>query len=221
MPGPFPSRRTPFPPNIWSMSTPQRRPSLALFLAACLTLAACSTGERPSESGSAGSDSVSRLLDAVPPEARVAEGAGGPRSSAYWVQWSTCGEGSRAEMAAANGGRAAGWILLDDLLADPGIALGDYSVPSCEEGVAILEPPAGDPVGGLARQLFTADLNLNAGSETCPAAEELMIAGNTLLSLLEYDGSAIDPDSLEAEIAQTVSRVTALLAIYNSGVLCD
>jgi hypothetical protein len=190
------------------MSTPQRRPSLALFLAACLTLAACSTGERPSESGSAGSDSVSRLLDAVPPEARVAEGAGGPRSSAYWVQWSTCGEGSRAEMAAANGGRAAGWILLDDLLADPGIALGDYSVPSCEEGVAILEPPAGDPV-------------LNAGSETCPAAEELMIAGNTLLSLLEYDGSAIDPDSLEAEIAQTVSRVTALLAIYNSGVLCD
>lgn len=219
--GPFPFRRKAFLRNVQSMSTPQRRPSVALFLTACLTLAACSSGERPSESGSAASDSVAPLLDAVPPEARVAVGAGGPRSSAYWVRWSTCGEGSRAETAAANGGRAAGWFLVDDLLSDPGIALGNHPVPTCEEGVAILERPASDLVGGLARQLFTAQLNLNAGSEACPAAEELVIAGNTLLSLLEYDGSAIDPDSLDAKIAESVARVTTLLTIYNSGVLCE
>lgn len=38
--------------------------------------------------------------------------------------WNSCAEGNKADVAAANGGRAAGWIILDDLLADPGIQLG-------------------------------------------------------------------------------------------------
>jgi hypothetical protein len=147
-------------------------------------------------------------------------GAGEPRSSGYWVIWSTCGEGSRAETAAANGGRAAGFILLDDLLQDPGVTLGDHTVATCDDGVAILQGSTSDPVAGLARQLLAAKLNVHAGSERCAASEELVATGDALLARFAYDGSDTEPGSLEAGASDSLSRVATLLAYYNAGTLC-
>jgi hypothetical protein len=203
--------------NLWSMSTPQRRPTVALLLvaAACFLPAACSSDGESADTGSAASDSVARLLAAVPPDARAAVGAGEPRLSAYWVQWSTCGEDSRAETAAANGGRAAGWILVDDLLADPGIALGGWPVTTCRDAIAVLEGSTTDPLAHLARQLFTAKLNFEAGSGRCQAASDLVVAGDALLAGIEQSGAATATDSTDA------ASVAALLGTYNAGVLCQ
>ena len=199
------------------MSTPQPRPWAALLLVctACLAPAACSSDGRSADADSAASDSVARLLEAVPAEARRATGAGGARTSAYWVQWSTCGEDSRAETAAANGGRDAGWILVDDLLADPGIALGGWPVMTCRDAVAILQSGAADPLAHLARQLFTAKLNFEAGSGRCQAASDLVVAGDALLASIEQSGAATATDSTDA------ASVAALLGTYNAGVLCQ
>ena len=110
-------------------------------------------------------------LETLPAAARRSTGGGEPRTPASWVIWSTCGEGSKAETARANGGRDAGWILLDDLLADPGIRIGDHDLSTCSESVALLEgstnngDEASEPAYALARQLVAAELNLTAGAE--------------------------------------------------------
>jgi hypothetical protein len=199
------------------MSTPQPRPTAALllFCAACLAPAACSSDGRSADGDSAASDSLARLLETVPAEARAATGPGGARTSAYWIQWSTCGEDSRAETAAANGGRDAGWILVDDLLADPGIALGGWPVTTCRDAIAILAGSAADPLTHLARQLFTAKLNFEAGSGRCQAASDLVAAGDALLASIEQSAAATATDSTDA------ASVAALLGTYNADVLCQ
>jgi hypothetical protein len=199
------------------MSTPQPRPWAALLLvcAACLAPAACSSDGQSADADSAASDSIARLLEAVPAETRVATGLGGARTSAYWVEWSTCGEGSQAETAAANGGRDAGWILVDDLLADPGITLGGWPVTTCRDAVAVLGGGTADPLAHLARQLFTAKLNFEAGSGRCQAASDLVTAGDALLASIEQSGAATAADSTNA------ASVAALLGTYNAGVLCE
>jgi hypothetical protein len=203
--------------NVRGMSTAQRRPTVALLLisVACLATAVCSSDGQSADPGSAASDSVARLLEAVPADARAAVGAGEPRSSAYWVQWSTCGEDSRAETATANGGRAAGWILVDDLLADPGITLGGWPVMTCRDAIVVLEGGTADPLAHLARQLFTAKLNFEAGSGRCQAASDLVVAGDALLASIEQSGAATAADSTNA------ASVAALLGTYNAGVLCQ
>jgi hypothetical protein len=52
--------------------------------------------------------------------------------------WSTCGDNSQADLAAANRGREAGWYLVDDFLENPGIAVGEYSLTSCDAVVDLL-----------------------------------------------------------------------------------
>ena len=164
---------------------------------------------------------ISPMIDGIPDDARVAVGAGEPRSSGYWVIWSSCGENSRAETAAANGGREAGWILLDDLLIFPGITLGDHAVATCDEGVVILETSSdADPAQGLARQLLAAELNLNVGSETCPAAEETVAVAHAVLSSFGYAGTGHAPLPADVEAGGTLPPLIDLLAAYNSGDLC-
>ncbi|MHB1317167.1 MAG: hypothetical protein ACYCYF_00960, partial [Anaerolineae bacterium] len=65
----------------------------------------------------------------------VSDGGGEPRSAGYWMLWNNCAPENRAKMARANGGRAAGWILMEDLLADPGILLGELPVETCAQGL--------------------------------------------------------------------------------------
>lgn len=164
------------------------------------------------------------ILANLPPEARASTGGGDPRSPAYWAVWNTCAPGNRAVEAEANGGRAAGWVLVDDVLADPGIGLGDHLLMSCEESVALLQGRTGtgeetaDPAYDLAGQLLAAELNLTVGAETCPVAEEAVVGAHLVLSSANFEGVSTSP--LDAEAGGALPRLVGLLALYNSGELC-
>lgn len=214
------------------------RPSCTVILIACL-LAACAP--------SAGNTSVSTVTvlplfsnpqlaatpvdskDAfsdLPAEARASTRQGDPRPPAYWAVWNTCAEENRAALAAENGGRAAGWFLMDDLLEDPGIQLGNYKVMTCKEGLSLLQgnTTAGeatdDPLYALASLLFAAELNLNVGAETCPIAEEAVVGGHLVLSEAGFIGQGEYAESITEEIATAIPRLVELLTGYNRGELC-
>jgi hypothetical protein len=127
-------------------------------------------------------------------------------------------------VAAANGGREAGWVLVDDILADPGIGLGDHLLTTCEESVALLEGRTGsgeetaDPVYPLAAQLLAAELNLNVGAETCPIAEEAVLGAHIVLSSAGFDG--VSASVLDAEAGGALPDLIDLLTAYNTGDLC-
>jgi hypothetical protein len=194
----------------------------AVLLALLAALAGCQGADAPGSSRSADAeiDSTALILRDVPPLARLARGGGQPRTDGYWVRWSTCGEDSRAEMAAANGGAEAGWFLVDDLLENPGITLGDWAVTSCEEAVATLQGDSSDPVSRLARQLLAAELNRAARSGTCAAAGEAIVSGQALLAALGYGGPGAAHGELKPEAAESMARVGALLGLYNDARLC-
>jgi hypothetical protein len=149
-----------------------------------------------------------------------------PRSAGYWLLWNACAEGNKADVARANGGRAAGWVLLDDLLADPGIQLGDYPVTTCEEGVVLLQrrnsagEETGDPIYGLAAALLAAELNLNVGAETCPSAEEALLGGHLVLASTGFDGTGEYPAATSGELSDLIPKLVELLTAYNIGELC-
>jgi hypothetical protein len=168
-------------------------------------------------------DEIDQRFD-LPPEARASSGGGDPRPPSYWALWNTCAPDNRAEEAAANGGREAGWVLVDDILADPGIGLGDHLLTSCEESVALLEGRTGageetsDPVFNLAATLLAAELNLSVGSVTCPAAEEAVVGAHLVLAAAGFDG--VSPSPLDAEAGGALPDLIDLLAAYNLGELC-
>jgi hypothetical protein len=140
--------------------------------------------------------------------------------------WNTCAPENRAEIAAANGGRKAGWFLMDDLLMDPGIQLGDFPVATCEEGLALLESwtasgeATADPAYELARLLLTAELNLGTGAETCPIVEEAVVGGHLVLSNIGFTGTGEYTAAFSDEIANAIPTLLELLDAYNKGELC-
>jgi len=155
-------------------------------------------------------------------------GGGEPRSGGYWVMWSSCGANSQAAVAQANGGRQAGWIILDDLLSDPGMLVGALPVESCPQGVALLQGKdaaggdhSNDPAYTLAGQLLAAQLNLAAGAETCPAAETAVQATQLLLLALDFDGTGfyLGPPAANREV-ETARTLVEQLASYYHGELC-
>jgi hypothetical protein len=162
----------------------------------------------------------------IPIEARISTRPGDPRPAGYWAVWNTCAPDNRADVAEANGGRQAGWFLMDDLLASPGVQLGNYPVSTCKEGLAVLQgrttegTETDDPLYELASQMLAAELNLNVGAETCPIAEESVVGGHLVLSQVGFNGEgeyAVGPSS---EIASAIPRLVELLSGYNSGLLC-
>lgn len=164
------------------------------------------------------------MFSDIPAEARNATRLGDPRPPAYWMLWNRCASENRAEWADANGGRAAGWTLMDDLLAYPGVALGDYTLKTCTAGLALLQgrtvlgEEASDPLYALASALLTAELNLGVGAETCPILEEAVVGGHLVLSSVGFDGEGTyEPSN---EVASAISRLVALLEGYNRGELC-
>lgn len=155
-------------------------------------------------------------------------GSGEPRSSAYWLQWNTCMEGNQSAIAAANGGREAGWILLDDLLEEPGLLVGPLQVETCGKAVNLLQlkdlsdqERSNDPAYILAGQLAVAQLNLAAGSEYCQASDEAVSGAQMLLLSLEFNGmgSYLGPPRESPDLA-TAHTFIDQLASYNLGTLC-
>ena len=153
---------------------------------------------------------------------------GEPRSPGYWLIWNTCAEGNQSETARTNGGREAGWIVMEDVLADHGILIGALAVESCEQGVNILQvrdmqgiEMKNDVAYGLAAQLLAARLNLSVGSEYCPASDQAVAEAQLLLVELNFDGTGIylgpprSDDNVEA-----ARKLTEQLTNYNIGALC-
>lgn len=188
------------------------------FLAACGTPTALSPTPTPAPT-------------ALPPTVApffASQGGGEPRTAGYWLVWNSCTEDNRADEAAANGGREAGWIILDDLRADPGILLGTLPVETCEQGVHLLkgldvagQEKPDDAAYALAGQLLAAQINLAVGAETCAAIEESVQAGQLLLLSLEFDGAGQYLGPTGAAPDRDLARLLARdLATYNSGTLC-
>ncbi len=159
---------------------------------------------------------------------------GDPRTIGYWKNWNTCSGGNQADVAAANGGPAEGWYLLDDILNSPGITLGDYmlSAGDCTSAVRILNKSdvkngkkrARDAAYELASQLLAAKLNHAAGAETCSAVQDAILAGDNLLSAIGFDGSGsyLEPKHKnKADQRQAALNLADTLDRYNNGELCN
>ena len=123
---------------------------------------------------------------------------GTARTPGYWKNWNHCSGGGQADNAEKNGGWQAGYWLLDDVLNDPGVTLGDYVVTTCENGVNILDQRdvsnpkkkmASDAAYTLAMHLMAFELNQAAGAYHCQLAIDASMEAHQLLSDLGYDGT--------------------------------
>ena len=155
----------------------------------------------------------------------VAAGEAEPRSAQYWIRWSTCGEDSRADQAAANGGRANGFVLIDDLLEEPGLSIGEYRVATCDRAVDLLlvaeDPSSSDQVTLLAADVLLTELNLSVGSKGCDAVEGAVSAGHMLLASIGYDAGTSSPSELSVSEEESVRRIIEMLGRYKANDLCD
>ena len=163
---------------------------------------------------------------------------GAPRTIGFWKNWNLCTGGGQAATAAENGGPAAGWFILDDLL-DPGLLVGDLrlgvgsalpsGVSDCVAAVRILdksdivtaESKADDPAFNLAAQLLAARLNQAAGVDACVAAVTAVAEGQSLLAgnRVNFDGTG---DYLKnGSLARQANDLATTLDEYNNGRLCN
>lgn len=198
---------------------------LAMFLVVACLLAGCAAA---STANSTVVPSPTTVPTVKPNPLFTSNGHGEPRTIGYWLLWNSCAEGNQSATARANGGRASGWVVMDDLLVDPGIMLGAVPVESCTYGVNLLQGNGrqginrqGDAAYALATQLLTAQLNLASGSEYCAASDQAVQAAQLLLLGLKFDGTKgyLAPPSASLD-RETAIMLTEQLANYNSGTLC-
>lgn len=198
-----------------------------LLLACLAAISACSPSQNIPEPLESSTTQPVRPTQ-TQPDFHKSRGGGEPRSASYWLQWNSCAPDNRSEMAAANGGRAAGWIILDDLLDDPGILLGELQVGTCEEGINLLQNKdvegferGGDMAYQLAAQLLAAQLNLAVGAEYCPAGDQAVAAGQLLLIGQGFNGRGgyLGPPAFGQDV-ETAQILVEQLGDYNSGQLC-
>lgn len=166
---------------------------------------------------------------------------GEPRTPGYWKNWNTCTGGGQQYTATANSEDidgdgevegwervASGWALLDDILNDPGITWGDFTILTCEEGVSILDQRdiitgkkmASDAAYTLAMHLLAAQLNFAAGAESCQAALDAAVAAEELLVDIGFDGTGKYLRPKDAEY-QTALELAYTLDQYNNGYVCS
>ena len=157
---------------------------------------------------------------------------GDPRTIGFWKNWNTCTGGNQPTTAASNGGPAAGWFILDDLLNDPGFTIGLLHLDGtdCEDAVSILDKRdiangkknASDAAYGLAAQLLAAQLNLSAGAETCQAVVDAVNAGQALLASSNFDGSGTYfKGKTGGALRAQATSLAGILDEYNNGLLCS
>ncbi len=163
---------------------------------------------------------------------------GEPRTIGYWKNWNTCTNGGQAGTAADNGGFAAGFWLLNDVLSVPPMEpmmLGDLWINNCVDGVAILNKTdiarkskkrASDAAYGMAAQLLAAKANYAAGAETCLLATTAIEDANELLVTIKFNGLGgyLAPKdakkSPQAEQRRLANELAGTLDEYNNGNLC-
>jgi hypothetical protein len=153
---------------------------------------------------------------------------GAPRTPGYWKNWNTCSTGNQPQTASKNGGPGEGWYLLDDILNDPGITWGNFTIGGCEQGVSILDQRdldsgrkrASDAAYTLAMHLLAAQLNFAAGAATCPDAVDAVVAAEALLVSISFDGTGryLRPNN---PLYQEALALAYTLDQYNNGNLCQ
>ncbi len=150
---------------------------------------------------------------------------GDPRTIGYWKNWNRCTGGNQSATAQKNGGAAAGFFLVEDLLPQ---TIGDLSVASCQQAVKLLSKQdqngknkSSDAAYELGAQLLAARFSLAAGAETCLPVQQVVLDGQTLLDGLGFTGSGdyLGSKSKDSRRAQALSRA-ATLDRYNNGNLC-
>jgi uncharacterized repeat protein (TIGR01451 family)/CSLREA domain-containing protein len=150
---------------------------------------------------------------------------GDPRTIGYWKNWNRCTGGNQSATAQKNGGAAAGFFLVEDLLPQ---TIGDFSITTCEQAVKLLSKQdqagrnrASDAAYELGAQLLAARLNLAAGAETCSAVQQAVLDGQTLLDGINFTGSGdyLGSKSKDPKRPQALS-LAATLDRYNNGTLC-
>lgn len=155
-------------------------------------------------------------------------GGGDPRTPGYWLLWNTCMPDNNVETARANGGREAGWYVLDDFLLDPGIKLGGLVVETCLQAVQLLQIQDSSGIEHkdlidfrLASALMTAELNLSAKATSCPAVVDAVLGTMQLLNDIGFDGVQTNLFSHldEKQKADAIIFLSALEK-YNQGDLC-
>lgn len=148
---------------------------------------------------------------------------GDPRTIGYWKNWNNCTGGNQAAVAQKNGGAAAGFFILENLLPQ---TVGDFNVTTCAQGIKVLgkQDQSGanmskDAAYELAAQLLAAKLNLAADAETCAAQNTAVLDGQALLHQITFTGSG------SYLVKSSTNRTKALdlaskLDKYNNGNLC-
>ena len=210
----------------------QRLLKYCLLLLLIATLAACSASTPTAQAPTSTPKAENTSHAATPTDQNdpffQSTGGGEPRSTGYWLLWNSCAPDNKAEIAAANGGRQAGWIIVDDLLAAPGILLGELTIDSCQLAINLLQAQdstgvdhSADTAYNLAAQLLAAQLNLAASAEYCPAVDEAVRAGQLLLIQQGFDASGGYFSVVENnQDRQAADFLVEQLVEYNAGSLC-
>ncbi|QCK15546.1 T9SS type A sorting domain-containing protein [Mangrovivirga cuniculi] len=161
---------------------------------------------------------------------------GEARTPGYWKNWNTCSGGGQAETAANNGGRAAGYVILDDILNDPGVEWCNITFSTCEDAVSILDQRdivsgkkrASDPAYTLAMHALAAELNFGAGASQCQQARDALMQARTLLCDIGFDGTGDSGlktkgknKNNNSDLASYALELAAILDAYNNNELCD
>jgi hypothetical protein len=150
---------------------------------------------------------------------------GDPRTIGYWKNWNRCTGGNQAATAAKNGGAAAGFFLVEDLLPQ---LVGDFSVTTCQKAVKLLSKQdhggknkANDAAYALGAQLLAARFNLAAGAEVCSAIQQAVLNGQTLLDQITFTGSGDYLDSKSnSPLRPQALALASTIDRYNNGNLC-
>jgi hypothetical protein len=151
--------------------------------------------------------------------------AGDPRTPGYWGSWNRCSGGNQWKTAERNGGAAAGFYLLEDVLPQ---TVGNLTVSTCQVGVTIFnqndlvtgQNRSNDAAFGLARHLLAALANFASWKETCTAAQLAATNGQSLLAQVNFTGTGtylLSGNSLY----QQARDIQAQLDAYNNGNLCQ
>jgi hypothetical protein len=150
---------------------------------------------------------------------------GDPRTIGYWKNWNRCTAGNQSSVAQKNGGAAAAFFLVEDLLPQ---LVGDLDVTTCQQAVRLLskqdwngKSKSSDAAYELAAQLLAARLNLAAGAETCTSVQQAVMNGQSLLDGVHFTGSGdyLGPKSKDPRRGQAIT-LAATLDRYNNGALC-
>ena len=154
---------------------------------------------------------------------------GDARTPGYWKNWNTCTGGNQAQTAAKNGGVAAGWYLLDDVLRLGAITIGNLKLAAtdCVKGVRILDKSdvvtgnkrASEALFNLAAHMLAAKANYVAKAHTCTTATNAINGAQALLVKYKWVGTG--NYNVTAADATLAHNYATTLDQYNNNFPCQ